>query len=160
MVSCRPDKNKFSSTPFLQLNGVYVFNNGNGKDSFIEIEMFYRDGDGDIGLSPSDTFAPFNEGGTEFYNLKIWMYEKKNGKWLKPLNPLTIPPDTLNFHERLPVITPSGRSKWIEGNLSVTVPAEPYSLKPDTVFFEIQLTDRSLRKSEVCRSEVLILRHQ
>lgn len=158
-MACRPDKNKFPERPFLQLKGAYIFNNGNGKDSFIELEMYYHDGDGDIGLSQQDTFPPFNFGSPEFYNLKIWMYEKKNGKWLKPLNPLTLPPDTLNFHERLPVITPSGSSKWIEGNLNITIPAEPFSLKPDTVFFEVQLIDRSLKKSDLVRSEVLILKH-
>jgi len=157
--ACRPDKNKFPAEPFLQLNGAYIFNNGADKDSFILLEMYYRDGDGDIGLDPGDTTPPFNPSGSEFYNLKVWMLEKKNGKWIKPINPLSNPPDTLNFHERIPRITPTGRVKWIEGNISLNVLAEPYGLKPDTVMIQAVLTDRSLKKSATVTSQVLVLKH-
>ena len=157
--SCGTDKNKYPPEPFLQINGAYVYNNGNGKDSFIELDMYYRDGDGDIGLNDGDTLPPFNFGGTDFHNLKIWMYEKKNGKWVKPFNALANPPDTVNFHERIPRITPTGRVKWIEGKLTAYIPAEPFGLKPDTVKLQVRLTDRSLRRSAWVESEVLILKH-
>jgi hypothetical protein len=159
LFACRPDKNKFSPVPFLQIKGAYVYNNGFDKDSFIELVMHYRDGDGDIGLDPGDTVPPFNYGGEAFYNLKIWMWEKVNGKWIKPINLLASPPDTMNFHERIPRITPSGRAKWIEGDLSVKIPAEPYGLKPDTVKLQVMLMDRSLQSSGWLESEELILKH-
>lgn len=159
LFSCQPDKNKFSSVPFLQLKGAYVYNNGFDKDSFILLELYYHDGDGDIGLDPGDTASPFQYGGQEFYNLKIWMLEKKNGKWVKPFNPLSNPPDTLNFHQRIPRITPTGRAKWIEGNLSINILTEPYGLKPDTVKLQVVLTDRKRQKSELLETEELILKH-
>lgn len=136
-----------------------MYNNGSGKDSFILLELYYRDGDGDVGLDPGDTMPPFNAAGDEFYNLKVWMLEKKNGKWVKPINPLSIPPDTLNFHERIQRITPTGRAKWIEGMISLNVLAEPYGLKPDTVMVQARLTDRSLKRSALVSSDIIVLRH-
>ena len=158
-ASCKTDKNKFSETPFLELKGAYVNNNGVDKDSFILLSLYYRDGDGDVGLAEGDTFSPFGFGDPYFYNLHIWMYEKKNGQWRKPLNPLSPDNDTLNFHERLMSLTPTGKNKWIEGFLDVRVPAEPYSLKPDTIKFEIQLFDRSLKRSAMLQSDEIILDH-
>lgn len=159
LFACRPDKNKFSEVPFLQIKGAYVYNNGFDKDSFIELVMHYRDGDGDIGLDPGDTVPPFHYGGSAFYNLKIWMLQKVNGKWIKPINPLSNPPDTLNFHERIPRITPTGRAKWIEGDLSVKIPAEPFGLKPDTIKLQVLLMDRKLQNSGLLESEELVLKH-
>jgi hypothetical protein len=158
-MACKPDKNKFSDTPFLDLTGAYVYTNGTDKDSFIVLSMYYRDGDGDVGLADSDTFPPFSPADPYFQNLHIWMYTKKNGVWFKPVNPLSPTNDTVNFHERLKSLTPSGRAKWIEGFLDVRIPAEPFSLKPDTVKFEMQLFDRSLKKSELLQTDEIILKH-
>ena len=121
--------------------------------------MHYRDGDGDIGLDPGDTAPPFHYGGSAFYNLKIWMLQKVNGKWIKPMNSLINPPDTLNFHERIHRITPTGRAKWIEGDLSVKIPAEPFGLKPDTIKLQVLLMDRKLQNSGLLESEELVLKH-
>ncbi|MFY7946270.1 MAG: hypothetical protein ACOVQJ_04655 [Bacteroidia bacterium] len=158
-MSCKADKNKFSPEPFLELKGAYVFNNGLDKDSFVLVELNYRDGDGDVGLNPGDTLPPFGFGQPYYYNLLVWMYEKKNGEWIKPLNPLSPDKDTLNFHERIQNITPSGSVKWIQGNLDLRIPAEPYSLKPDTIRLEIQLLDRSLKRSNIIRTNEIFLKH-
>lgn len=136
-----------------------MFNNGEGKDSFVLLSMHYRDGDGDLGLGDGDTMSPFGFKDAYFNNLFIWIYFKKNGVWYKPINPLSPTLDTMNFHERLQNITPTGRNKWIEGDLDLRVPAEPYSLKPDTIRFELQLVDRSLKKSDRLRSEEIFLKH-
>lgn len=158
-MGCRSDKNKFSPEPFLELKGAYVYNNGNGQDSFILLSLYYHDGDGDIGLEPGDTLDPFGPDDDYFYNLHVWMLEKKGGIWIRPVNPLSPDNDTLNFHERLKSLTPTGKSKWIEGTLDIRIPAEPYSLKPDTIKLQVQLFDRALRKSALCETEVIILQH-
>ncbi len=144
--------------PFLQIKGAYVYNNGFDRDSFIQLELHYRDGDGDIGLDPGDTAPPFNAGSYAFYNLKIWMWQKVNGQWIKPINMLANPPDTLNFHERIPRITPTGRAKWIEGDLTVNIPAQPYGLKPDSVKLQVMLMDRKLQSSGWLETEELFLK--
>ncbi|MBL7811676.1 MAG: hypothetical protein JNL57_05590 [Bacteroidetes bacterium] len=159
LCGCRPDKNKFPDEPYLRLLQANVFNNGVDKDSFILLNLYYHDGDGDLGLNPGDTSPPFNATGTEFFNLHVWMYERKNGQWVKPVNLLSPTKDTLNFHERIPRITPTGRSKWVEGNLDLRIPAEPVGLKPDTVKITVQLTDRARRKSAVAETEAIVLKH-
>lgn len=158
LSQCQKSKNNYSPTPYLKISDLSITQNDSGKDSFIMVKMVYRDGDGDIGLEDNDTLAPFNYGSRFFYNLLVDYYVMKNGVWIKPLNPLA-PTDTIVFHERLPSITPGGKQKWIEGNLDLRLPANPFSLKPDTVRFEIQLVDRSLKKSEILRTETLTLKH-
>jgi hypothetical protein len=49
--------------------------------------------------------------------------------------------------------------KWIEGKLTVYIPAEPFGLKPDTVKLKARLTDRALRRSAWVESDILILKH-
>lgn len=159
LSACSRDKNKFSPIPFIELKGAYVYNNGVDKDSFILLQTHYRDGDGNVGLNPGDTLPPFNFGQPYYYNMLVWMYVKDKGQWIKPLNPLSPDKDTLNFHERLPSLTPTGRAKWIEGNLDLRIPAEPYSLKPDTVKLVLQMFDRSLNKSNTIETEPIILKH-
>jgi hypothetical protein len=39
------------------------------------------------------------------------------------------------------------------------IPAEPYSLKPDTVKLVLQMFDRSLNKSNTIETEPIILKH-
>lgn len=159
VYSCKGDKNKYSPVPFLELKGAYVFNNGNGNDSFILIQLFYRDGDGDIGLNPGDTAYPFGPSDPYFYNLQVWMWQKSNGVWFKPVNPLSPTKDTVNFHERIKSITPTGRVKWIQGNLNLRIPAAPFSLKPDTIKIEMRIFDRKLNSSSKVLTDQIILQH-
>lgn len=136
-----------------------MYNNGNGQDSFILLSCYFRDGDGDIGLKLNDTFPPFGPSDPYYHNLLVWMYVKQNGQWIKPVNPLSPDNDTLNFHERLESLTPTGRAKWIEGYLDLRIPAEPFSLKPDTIYLAARLTDRKLNHSEWIKTEEIILQH-
>lgn len=158
LCQCQKSKNSYSATPWLKISELSITQNDSGKDSFITIKMKYHDGDGDVGLGDNDTVTPFNYGSRYFYNLLVDYYIMKNGQWIKPLNPLA-PTDTIVFHERLPNITPTGRQKWIEGDLSLRLPANPFSLKPDTVRYELQLVDRSLKKSEILKTQTLTLKH-
>jgi hypothetical protein len=43
--------------------------------------------------------------------------------------------------------------------LDLRIPAEPYSLKPDTIRLEIQLLDRSLKRSNIIRTNEIFLKH-
>ncbi len=122
------------------------------------VNLHYTDGDGDIGLEPSDTFGDFAYGKPYFHNLKVWMLEKKAGQWRKLQNPF-VPGDSLNFNERIATITPKGRYKWIEGDLELKIPAEPLTLKPDTVKIQVQLIDRAKRHSQWIETEEFVLKH-
>jgi hypothetical protein len=104
----------------------------------------FTDGDGDIGLGPSDNQPPFDTASTYFYNLFLEYEELRNGEWVRP--PLAIP-----FYYRIPRITPTGQNKALEGELAVAL--KPWPIIPgnpfDTIRFSVLLVDRALHLSNV-----------
>jgi hypothetical protein len=75
------------------------------------------------------------------------------------MNPLLGPNDTLVLHQRLKNLTPTGKNKSIEGDLTVVIPARPYSYRGDSVRFEIQLIDRALHRSNKIITSAILLQH-
>lgn len=102
----------------------------------------FTDGDGDIGLGPSDTSPPFDTASTYYFNLFLEHAEKRNGVWYD-----------VEFEEpisyRIPRITPSGQNKVLEGEIAVAL--DPFSLfittNSDTVRYTVELVDRALNVS-------------
>lgn len=153
---CKKSEFNFSDVPFIQLNSVKIIQAPDGFDSSIVFNLYYQDGNGDIGYNENDTFTPFNFGSYFFNNLHIDYFEKKNGI----LNPILIPPggETLTFSDRLPWLTPTGKRKAIKGNLEIRLNANPYpGIKPDSVVFKISISDRSLQKSNEVSTAILKL---
>lgn len=152
------EESKFPYEPVIELKGTIVDGNF-AKDSVAILSIGYTDGDGDIGLKDADTFVPFNPGSEYFYNLLVWYYVKINGKWTKLKNPVSQDNDTINFHERLPVITPKGKNKWVSGEIHLKVPAYPFGLDYDTVQYSVQLIDRKLNKSNILITKSFVFRN-
>lgn len=104
----------------------------------------FTDGDGDIGLAQGDTFPPYHEP-PYFYNLFVDYHERQNGEWVRIDFPLP-------YYYRVPVITPTGQNKTLEGEIAVAlkpwpvIPNTPGS-PPDTVRFSVRLVDRALHES-------------
>lgn len=159
LISCNPSKDTISSVPKLTFAGIYKFNSGYGYDSFVEIDLGYEDGDGDLGLDDADTMPPFGYKQKEFYNLKVYYQQKIGANWVNPMNPLLGPKDTLVLHERIRNITPTGRSKAVHGNLVLNIPARPFQYRGDTVRYTIQFTDRALHKSNIIVTPSILLEH-
>ena len=158
MVACTDDKNTTSLVPEIAIRGEYLFNSGYGYDSFVWVDIEFKDGDGDIGLNEGDTFGDFGYGKPNFYNFKCWYWEKKQGKWTKVINPL-IPSDTLNLHERVQNLTPKGSNKGITGMFNFKIAARPFSYRGDTVKYQFQLIDRALHKSNIAETKIFVLKH-
>lgn len=150
--SCKKSSSPFSNVPQIELKGIYKFENDNGKDSFIELELQLKDGDGNFGLDENDTAGNFAFGMPGYYNLHVAIWQYKNKKWFKPVIPAS-PKDTANLNYRLPVITPSGRNKWIDAKLIYKAKANAYDLRADTIKYQIFVFDRSLNKSNVVETE-------
>jgi len=102
----------------------------------------FTDGDGDIGLDATDTYAPFDTGSTYYFNLFLEHSERINGEW----NDVTFAEP---IHYRIPRITPTGQNKTLEGEIAVAI--DPFSLfitgNADTVRYSVELVDRSLNRS-------------
>ena len=126
-----------------------------GIDSLGIIKLYFTDGDGDLGLRPTDTAINYR------YNLFIKYFEKKKGKFeeiiLTTLNPLTLKLDTLWFNGRIPYVTPEGKTKAISGEISDTLPINNQYSPYDTIKYQIYIQDRALHKSNVVETPEIVL---
>ncbi len=144
-----------SPIPQITFQSVQQINDGvQFADSF-DFTISYTDGDGDIGLSQSDTLAPYNPGSIYYYDLYVDYYEKlgKNFVMVKP--PLTNL-DTIGWDFRMPVITTEGKNKSINGTISFGIFYGNPPVYSDTIMFKIYIYDRALHKSNVVQSPVLV----
>ncbi|MCH8545536.1 MAG: hypothetical protein LAT54_02280 [Cryomorphaceae bacterium] len=133
--SCEND-NDFSDVPFLE----YVSHEFKVKDEqrFIEMKLYFNDRDGNIGLEPWDTAAPFNQGSEYFNNLWVTAYLIRDGA----------PSDTFfGFDGRIPNLTPEGQNKSLEGNIFYDMPIDGLAIG-DTMIYDFILVDRDLNKSD------------
>ncbi len=112
----------------------------------------FTDGDGDIGLSQSDTTGPYAPGETFHHNLFVEYFEMQNGEW-EEINLL------LPYRYRIPVITPTGQNKFLEGEIAIALapfPTDPNS-QFDTVMYSIQIADRALHLSNVVETNTIVV---
>jgi hypothetical protein len=130
-----------------------------GKDSVIQVNINYSDADGDIGLSDSDTFPPFNFSSEFYHNLPIkFLVKDSSGDFNELINPSSNE-FYGNQHERIPNLTPPGKYKSISGVLTVNLASNPLFTEPQSVKLEISLMDRALNMSNTVYTEVLNLTH-
>lgn len=156
--SCIKPK-EFSTTPeivfkdFIELRDSALF-------------MFsFTDGDGDIGLDSNYTYPPFNPpltyeypdtnkdvpAGEFYYNFYLDYWEKQNGIFVKlNLNP--------PFYYRIPVITPIGQNKTLEGEISIKMNPPYFAPTSDTVKFTAFLYDRAKHKSNIIETPQFIVK--
>lgn len=157
MFSCRKDK-QFSVEPVIAFQEFSQVLNAQGKDSIGILHLYFTDGDGDVGLSPSDTFPPFNKTSPFYYNFFINYFEKQAGEWVRIVLPPLVPGgDTLSNHSRIPNLTPAGQNKALEGDIYMSLftnnPFSPY----DTIRYDITIVDRSLNRSNQIQTPEIIL---
>jgi hypothetical protein len=117
----------------------------------------FTDGDGDIGLSDSDTIFPYDINSEFHYNLLINYYEKDDILgWVEGKN---LDGTTTVFKYRIKPIITKGKTKGIKGKIDVdmgTVFYNPLSNQNDTIKYKIQLIDKTLNKSNSIETEVII----
>ena len=121
------------------------------------LSFLYVDEDGDIGLETWDTLPPFNKGSDFQYNLFIDIFELNNGQKIPVKQPGTTEPEI--FDQRVPNLTPTGRNRSINGNISIRLDATRNYLYPDSVECTIQLADRALNTSNILTSPPIKLTH-
>jgi hypothetical protein len=157
LFSCRKPQN-FDSVPFIEYRNFEQLKSVNGKDSLGILHLYFRDGDGDFGLAPSDTFAPFNRGSEFYYNFFITYFEKQNGVWVKISPAVPLPgADTVSNSSRIPLLTPDGRIKTLEGDIFMELfTNNPFSLW-DTIRYEASIVDRALNRSNQIQTLDIIL---
>jgi hypothetical protein len=141
-----PDEPQITYDSYSRLPGI------SGKDSLLLVKFAFTDGDGDIGLGQEDTLAPFNSSSRYYYNIMIEYYEKVPGGDFHKI-PIPNSNDTINFNQRLPVITPEGKNKAIKGTIEVKISTSVYQQVPERIKFKIKLLDRKLNESNEIETE-------
>lgn len=150
LVSCMK-KESYSVIPQIGFEGYYnIFDTTKIAKTGV-ITISFQDGDGDIGLNPSDLNPPFDTGSYYYYDYFIDLYEKKNGLFIKDtsLNP--------PLRYRIPDLTPNDPNKAIKGIIVDTVPLNPAPVW-DTIKFSMFIFDRALHKSNVVFTPEIVVR--
>lgn len=120
-----------------------------GRDTAVLIRFTFIDGDGNVGLTQSDTVAPMDR------NLFVDYYQKENGVFKKIVIPHS--DDTLNFNSRIPELDPGYLGKTIRGEVELSVNVA-VALR-DTIRFDYYITDRDLNRSNILSTGEVILNH-
>jgi len=144
-------------------NFVLLLNTQTGKTERGVLSISYTDGDGDLGLDPSDTLPPFNRGSDYYYNFLIKYYEKQNGTFVEvPLlswDPDLQKYDTITFNGRFPNLTPEHGNKNIKGVIQDTLYVNNPLSDFDTIKFKVSIYDRALNLSnEVETPEIIVVK--
>jgi len=150
--SCK-EREQYPVIPFIENPTVIKIPNISGVDEKGILKFSFTDGDGNIGLTESDTFPPFNPGSTFYYNLFIKYYEKQHGQYVEVVLPMT-------NNSRIPVITPNGENKSIKGDIEVELFINNYVSSYDTIVFDVSIADRAQNISNTIRTpDVIIKKH-
>lgn len=115
------------------------------------LTVAFTDGDGDIGLDQGDTLAPYNPGSFWYHNFFVDYYRRQNGEW--ELQQFTLP-----LYYRIPVITPTGQNKALQGDISVKISPQVLPQVPgDTVRFGVRIADRALHVSNTAYTDAIVV---
>jgi hypothetical protein len=127
------------------------FKSYDGSVSPARLTVSFTDGDGDVGLDQGDTLAPFNPGSPWYYNFFVDYYKLQNGTWVQQQF-------TLPLYYRIPVITPTGQNKALEGDIAVDIAQQVLPQVPgDTVRFGVHIADRALHESNTVFSDAIVV---
>lgn len=123
------------------------------------LRFSFADGDGNIGLFSFDTLPPYD------YNLFVKYFERQNGVFkeiflVTPnyINDTTIVYDTATFNGRIPILTPAGKNKAINGEIEDTLFVNNPLSTYDTIMFEVYIQDRDLNKSNTIQTPPIVVK--
>lgn len=139
LTSCLPDP-AFPDEPSLAFVAFEPVADG-GRN----LVLHFTDGDGNVGLNPSDTLTPFCADCDHHQNLKCEYEELQDGAWVHiPLNPDA---GQVPFYYRVHQVTPTGTSPAQDGTIEVDMGVWFLPTAFDTMRFRITLEDRDLNLS-------------
>lgn len=151
--SCKPNTN-FADTPFLEYRSYELVPDSDPTSGRVSLkhELYFTDGDGDIGTSNEiDDNTPCEQR-LELHNLFVRYFQQKNGAFVEVL-----PPDScFPFAASIPDITPTGSNPALEGSIFYEFDAA-FSPTTDSVKFEFILVDRAGNKSNMTSTPSLLL---
>lgn len=116
--------------------------------TYCSVYIDFTDGDGDLGLQPSDTIGPYHVDSLFHNNLLVDYYENHgNGMELIELSP--------SYSGRIPYLTPPGQNKQLKGTIRYLMDVSYRS--SDTVQFDLRLVDRALNVSNLETTPIILI---
>lgn len=142
-------REEFPIEPYIEYRGFAVRTTAEGKKIGI-IHIYFRDGDGDIGLSSKDTLPPFHLQGDYYYNFFMHIYKKQSNNFILIDHPYVV---------RIPPVNPDDYPQSLEGDIYIDIDVEILKMVlPENIFkFDAYLYDRALHKSNTITSPVIEL---
>jgi hypothetical protein len=149
-----PDYPNTPKIEFVSLKNLQSKTRAN-TDSVV-ITLFFRDGDGDLGLTSTDTLPPFSERNSDgtvnrFRNNFFAEVERlnENGEF----EPIVFAAQNFNLDSRFPVLNTLDKETALEGDLRYSLTLFAISSSPiqkDAVLrYKISIADRKLNESNV-----------
>jgi hypothetical protein len=146
-------RDEYPIEPYIEFVSLTKIQNGNGPDNMGLLTLFFTDGDGDMGLRPEDTIAPYEPTGDFYYNFFISYLEKENGVYDTVVLPFT-------NNARIPLLNPDLVTKPIKGDIEIELFINNPLSTADTIAFDIYIVDRALHKSNVIRTPDIPIKKQ
>ncbi|MDR2410957.1 MAG: hypothetical protein LBE13_22990 [Bacteroidales bacterium] len=142
----------FPPEPQLSFISLEKIDNGTAIDDKATLKLYFRDGDGNIGLNSEENAPPFDTGSVYNNNFFVKYYAKRQGEF--------VPFPEFAFNARLPRFSSSNNSEALEGEIKYVLSVRnPLVTAPnkDTIMFECWLVDRDLNESNhVFTSEIVV----
>ncbi len=158
--ACRKEPN-YPDTPqieFVRVDQKTEKENGILHD-ILTLVVSYKDGNGDLGLSKTDTISgdfepPFDLKSLYFNNFFADLQVKRGDTYVPYFQNAA-----LNFNGRFDRLSADGRKEALEGEIKYTISSFYSDIfdAADTVRFEIFIYDRALNKSNVVYTNDIIL---
>lgn len=120
----------------------------------VVITLFFQDGDGDLGLTSTDTLPPFSERNSDgtvnrFRNNFFAEVERLNEDG--EFEPVTFSSQNFNLDSRFPILNTLDKETALEGNLRYSLILFATSFSPvqrgDVLRYKISIADRKLHES-------------
>lgn len=150
IVSGCIEQREYPIEPIIEFKSFSTEKNVAGNDVTGFFTISFTDGDGDIGLTQSDTFPPYNPGSEYYYNFFITFYQMSGGVF----QPITEP-----YNSRIPDINPTGIDKDLKGDIQIEIDLSILSLvlTSDTIRMDAYIVDRALHKSNIVETGAFVL---
>jgi len=175
-LSCRKPKS-YPDEPIIAFTRFTTEKDAQGLDREGHIYFSFTDGDGDIGLRPGDTLAPYDTCSKYQFNFFMKIFERKNGVFRQFVFRKNFAPcmnvDLYNicntnfsymldstYNAIIKDITPEGKSKSLSGDVKMDLPFLIPCVTMDTIKFQIYIVDRALHESNVIESPEYIISTQ
>lgn len=171
----KPEFDQIPSIEFLGITKVFIPGDttggvgvggsigGSGSD-FITISVRLRDGDGNVGLNPSDTAEPFQPfimiDGENIVNEKrnnyiVNLYRKVDGEFVL----FEFDSEGFVIEGTIPRLKDDDENGPVEADLdySFVIRSSTYEFRNDTVRFDVKVLDRDLNESNTIVTDTLVI---